>query len=119
MIRICVLIIFSLIIISCSGYMTDTGGRTTVSGTVIDSSNGLPLAGIQVYLDDTIYYQPDSIMMAYDPWTETDSTGYYKLSFEGYGAVLIIVRGDGYNSKSHEVRPTGINQIFEHIDFAL
>ncbi|MDX9856454.1 MAG: carboxypeptidase-like regulatory domain-containing protein [candidate division Zixibacteria bacterium] len=80
---------------------------STVRGTVTDSLTGVPLAGAEIFLRDTLMGE---LMYV------TDSTGDYDVGSFGVAQWTIYCRADGYRTKSRYVQGEGT---IENVDFEM
>lgn len=91
----------------CSGVDDTEDPGTAVKGTVTDSVSTDPLAGAEIFVDDTLESQP---------WYVTDSTGTYAVGALGRADWTIHCCVDGYAAKSTHVKGEGV---IENVDFEM
>jgi len=84
--------IFAAGLISLGGSCTEGGDwGSTLSGTVLDSVTGQPIAGVLIYAHDTSFLATDS--------NGTDTTGVFQLIDFGYWEFEALFRCPGYKAK--------------------
>lgn len=106
----CLIILAALAFIGCPSRITDGGGFTTVSGTVIDSLSGEPIDSARITMVDTLTWAHPVL---------TDSLGHWEFEYQGAAGVTFYCQKEGFQTRSAVVSPIKTNQRIKGVDFLL
>lgn len=106
----CLVPLIATSLIGCKDRISDGGGFTTVSGTVIDSLSGEPFDSARITILDTLTLARPIF---------SDSLGHWHHWFPGTATITYYCQKDGYHTKSAVVSSTRENESFSGVDFLL
>lgn len=105
-----ILIVGFLMLSQCRSRTSGPEIMTLVAGTVTDSVGALPVAGAEVYFQDTVAYTHPSL---------SDSAGHWEHYFLGGGPATYYCKKRGYETKSLTVHTDFAGRPIKNADFQL